>query len=113
MKEHSLGRVLRAGAWGVLLGGAAGFALGMLMAPEEGRKLRRRLAYQLENLAGQVSEVVDQVLNPEVMGEARREGKALVADAHAKAQRIREDIDVLIGEMRQQRTRRHPSSTSE
>lgn len=113
MKERSLGRVLRAGAWGVLLGGAAGFALGMLVAPEEGRKLRRRLAYQLDHVAGQVGEVVDQVLNPEVMGEARREGKALVADAQAKAQRIREDIDVLIKEMRQQRPRQHSSSTSE
>lgn len=113
MKETGWSRVLRAGAWGVLLGGAAGFALGMLLAPEEGRKLRRRLAYQLENLAGQVGEAVDQLLHPETAGEARREGDALVANARARARQIREDIDELLGEMRQQRPARPRSSTAE
>jgi len=113
MKESSFGRVMRAGAWGILLGGAAGFAMGMLLAPEEGRKLRRRLVYQLENLAGQVSEMVDQALNPDVVGDARRQGDALVADARARAQNIREDIDSLLGEIRQQKSTAQPSSTPE
>ncbi|RMF64988.1 MAG: YtxH domain-containing protein [Bacteroidetes bacterium] len=113
MKEHSWGRTLRAGAWGVLLGGAAGFALGLLVAPEEGRKLRRRLVYQLERLAGQVGEIVEDLLHPEVVGEARRDADAIVADAQARARRIREDIDELLGEVRQQRPPRPRSSTAE
>lgn len=104
MKEYSVGRLARVGAWGVLLGGAAGFALGMLLAPEEGRKLRRKLAFQLENVADQVGTMVDQLLSPEAAGEARRRGDALVADARQKAQRIRDDIDSLLGEVRQRRT---------
>jgi len=113
MKESNFGRVIRAGAWGILVGGAAGFALGMLLAPEEGRKLRRRVVYQLENLAGQVGEIVEQALNPDVVGEARRQGDALVADARERAENIREDIDSLLGEIRQRKSPAQPSSTPE
>lgn len=102
MKDYSLGSVVRAGAWGVLLGGAAGFTLGLLLAPEEGQRLRRRLTYRLERVADQFGELVDQVLTPETESEARRTGDALVADARVKAQRIRSDIDALLGEMRRQ-----------
>ncbi|MFQ5572286.1 MAG: YtxH domain-containing protein, partial [Rhodothermales bacterium] len=94
-----------------LLGGAAGFALGLLLAPEEGRKLRRRLSYRLESLGKQVGDLADQVLNPETESEARRTGDALVADAEVRAQRIRSDIDALLGEVRQPGSSR-PSSPS-
>ncbi len=101
--SNDLGRSARAWLWGIILGGAAGFGLGLIAAPEEGKKVRRRLAYQLENLGSRVSEVVDSYLDASEDGEARREGDALVADAEEKAQQIREDIDSLIGEMREHR----------
>ena len=110
MKDYSLGSVVRALGWGVVLGGVAGFALGMLLAPEEGKKLRRRLSYRLENLGKQVGDLADQVLNPEAESEARRTGDALVADAQVRAQRIRSDIEALLGEVRQQGTARPPAS---
>ena len=100
MKSYSLGSVVRAGSWGVVLGGTAGFLLGMLLAPEEGQKIRRRLVYQLEHLTVELSDFVDRVLRPQETGEARRTGDALVADARAQAQRIRDEIDALLGEMR-------------
>ena len=101
MKEHTLGDVVRAMGWGVLLGGVAGFMLGLLLAPEEGSRLRRRLSYRLESVGKQVSDFADQVLNPEAESEARRTGDALVADAQERAQQIRSDIDALLGEVRQ------------
>lgn len=100
MKNYTVGSVIRASAWGMIIGGAAGFALGVLLAPEEGKKIRRRVAYQLEHLADQVGSFVDQVANPERTSEARRTGDALVADAQEKAQRIRDDIDALLTEVR-------------
>lgn len=100
MKQYTLGSVLRAGAWGSVLGGVAGFALGLLLAPEEGRKVRRRLVYQLERVGEQVGVVLDQVVSPEVRSEARRTGDAVVADARAQADRIRTDIDALLDEIR-------------
>ena len=87
---------------------AAGFALGLLVAPEEGRTVRRRLAYQLENLAGLVGSYVDQVVRSQEESAARRTGDALVADAQEKASRIRREIDDLLAEIRQQNEARTP-----
>lgn len=103
MSDNGLGSSARAWIWGLIAGGAVGFGLGLISAPEEGRKVRRRLAYQLDHLGNRVSELLDEYLSPEESGEARREGNALVADAEEKAEQIRADIDNLIGEMRQHR----------
>lgn len=104
MKIYPMSSVVRAGTWGVVLGGVAGFAVGLLLAPEEGQKVRRRLAYQLEHLADGVGSLVDTLIMPDRGGDARRTGDALVADAQAQARRIRDDIDALLGEMRRQGT---------
>ena len=100
MKNYTLGSVVRAGAWGILAGGVAGLAVGLLLAPEEGQKLRRRVAYQLEHLADQLSAFVEHLSNPDGGSEARRTGDQLVEDAREQAQRIRDDIDTLLGEVR-------------
>ena len=102
MKNYTLGSVVRAMSWGALLGGAAGFALGLLVAPEEGRRTRRRLSYRLESLGQQVSDFADQMLHRvSESGDARRSGDAVVADAQVRAERIRSDIEALLGEVRQ------------
>lgn len=100
MKDYSLSSVIRAGAWGIIAGGVAGFTVGLLLAPEEGQKLRRRVAYQLEHLANQLGQFVEQLSNRDGDSEARRTGDQLVEDAREKAQRIRDDIDALLGEVR-------------
>lgn len=100
MKEYTVGSLVRAGIWGAVIGGATGFALGLLLAPEEGQKIRRRVAYQLENLADQINGFVENVVHPEVRGDARQKGDAIVADARNRAQRIQDDIDALMGEVR-------------
>lgn len=112
MKSYSLGSVVRAGSWGALLGGAAGFLMGVLLAPEEGQTVRRRLVYQLEHLAEEVGEVFQRLARPHASGEARKTGDALVADARAQAQRIRDEIDALLGEMKRQGAS-EPSSRAE
>jgi len=111
MKRDSIGRSIRAGAWGVLLGSAAGFALGLLLAPEEGQKIRRRLAFQLEHLSRHVGTLVDQVVSDEDSSDARREGDELVEDAKQQAQKIRDDIDALLGEVQRGRSSRSEAST--
>lgn len=104
MREYSLGSIIRAATWGALLGGAAGFTIGLMLAPVEGEKMRRRTTYRLERLAENISDVTERLLETRVESEARRSGDAIVADAHERAQRIRDDIDALLGEMRQQGT---------
>ena len=112
MREYTLGSVIRAGALGAFLGGAAGFALGVILAPEKGQQLRRRLAYQLEHMAEQVGAILESTLVPEAPSEARRTGDALVEDARQRAETIRNDIDALIGEIRRQSPSR-PSAAGE
>ena len=101
MKDRSTGDTFRAGTWGAILGGVAGFGLGLLLAPEEGKRLRRKLAYQLDHISEQVADLIEKSLSPESESEARRDGEALVDDAHEKAEKIRSDIDTLLGEMRE------------
>ena len=100
MKEYSLGSLVRAGVFGTLLGGGVGFVLGILLAPEEGQKVRRRLAYQLEHLSDQLGEFVDQLTQSDQPGDARVDGDAVVADARSRARKIQEDIEALMGEAR-------------
>lgn len=95
-----MGSIVRAGIVGTLLGGGVGFVLGILLAPEEGQKVRRRLAYQLENLSDQLGEFVDQLTNPDQPNDARVDADNLVADARTRARKIQEDIDALMGEAR-------------
>ena len=104
MKGESVGKAVRAGVWGILLGGAAGFALGLLLAPEEGQKIRRRLAFHLEQLSRQLGSFLEQVTADENGSDARREGNELVEDARQRAQKIRADIDALLGEVQKGRS---------
>ena len=107
MEKSKLGAMVRAGTLGALIGGTTGFALGLLVAPEKGQKMRRHLIYRFERLAWRAATMVEQLTQSEAESEARRTGDALVADAQVQAQRIREDIDELLSEMR-----RHSEQTS-
>lgn len=96
-----MSKTLRTGTLGILIGAAAGFALGVLFAPEEGKKLRRKLAYQLENLGESVADIIDNTLGDKQQeGQAKRESDALVKNARQKADVISHDIDALLDEMR-------------
>lgn len=92
---------LRAGSYGFLLGSAAGIALGVLIAPEEGRKMRRRAVFQIERLAVRLGNWVDDFTKQETLAsEARRSSEAIVQDVEEQASRIRAEIDALIGGVR-------------
>lgn len=100
MKDMSRNRSTRVGFWSALAGGAAGFLLGILVAPEKGQKARRRLAYQFEHTADRAVLWIQRLLNSRVESEARRTGDALVADAEEQAEHIRSDIEALLKELR-------------
>ena len=102
MKDYSIKSVLRALGWGALLGGGAGFTAGLLLAPENGRRMRRRISYRLEAVARRTSALFDQVMSSEQDSGARRHGEELVADARKRAQKIQTDIDAVLGQVRQQ-----------
>ncbi len=100
MKKKSRNHTKRVGAWSALAGGAIGFALGMLFAPKRGPDARRRLTYQLEHLAAETEGFLRRLLQSGIESEARRNSDALVKDAEARADHIRDDIDALMEELR-------------
>ena len=102
MKTDSQSRAKRIGTWSALAGGAVGFALGMLFAPRRGPDVRRRMAYQLGHVATRVGTFFRQLAESTPESDARRTRDALVADAQARADHIRDDIDALLDELRKQ-----------
>lgn len=105
MKQYPLSSVVRAGVFGTLFGVGAGVVVGLLVAPSEGERTRRRLAYRLDQAAGSLGELVEDLLNPvTTANEARESGDALVSDAEAEADRIRGEIDRLIRQQKQRST---------
>ena len=92
---------VRASILGALLGGLTGFSLGLLVAPDEGRKVRRRLAYLLDRWSGQMATLVEQLNSEEVQSAARDSGAALIADAREQAERILQDANSLMNEVQQ------------
>lgn len=102
MKQYPLSSVVRAGVFGTLLGVGAGVLVGLLVAPSEGERTRRRLAYRLDQAAGSFGGLLEGLLNPATApNEARETGDALVSDAEAEADRIRGEIDRLIRQQKQ------------
>lgn len=101
MKKKSRKRATRVGVWSGLVGGAIGFALGMLFAPKRGPDARRRLAYQVEHLAAEAEGFLRRLLRSGIESDARRSSDAVVEDAETRADHIRDDIDALMEELRQ------------
>lgn len=100
MKKESRKHSTRIGVYSALAGGAVGFALGMLFAPKRGPDARRRITYQLEQLTAQAEGFFRQLVQSGVESEAHRDSAAVVEDAEARANHIRDDIDDLMEELR-------------
>lgn len=107
MKEESRKRTKQVGLYSALAGGAVGFALGMLFAPERGPDARRRIAYQLEHLTAQAEGFLRRLFRSGPGTEARRNSEAVVENAETRADHIRDDIDALLEKLR------HASETSD
>lgn len=102
MENTSRKRAVHVGIWSALAGGALGFTLGMMFAPQRGPDTRRRLAYQLEHWAARTEDILRRLLESGPQAGADRSGDELVADAQARADHIRDDIDALLEELRKQ-----------
>ena len=88
----------RAVGWGVLVGGSVGFALGLLLAPEKGENVRRRLSYRLNALAEQAQVLAQKWASQGGDGPPRKEGDAIVAKAEEDAAAIHSRMDEIISD---------------
>jgi gas vesicle protein len=96
-------RLIRASLAGTVTGGLIGFGMGLLVAPDEGQQLRRRLAYLVDRWTRQVAFLADQLRESTEESDARATGAALVEDARQRAEKLLQEADALMEEVRRER----------
>jgi len=89
---------------GLVVGGATGLLVGLLLAPDEGRAVRRRVAYLLESWTDGLGSLVDRLGGDHDASEARTDAATVVSDAREQAARLLDEADALISEVRQRRS---------
>ncbi len=88
----------------LLSGIASGVLIGMLYAPDKGKVTRDRLTYRLSRYREQINEMVDDLVHSADLPEnlSKNEGQRVVNDAREKAERLLEDVDRLMAQIKRQ-----------
>ena len=87
-----------------LTGIATGTILGLLYAPEKGEITRDRLSYRLSKYRERLEQLLNELMNSAELPEnfQKSEGQRVVNDAREKAERLLEDVDRLMAQIKQQ-----------
>ncbi|MDH4089862.1 MAG: YtxH domain-containing protein [Cyclobacteriaceae bacterium] len=86
-----------------LFGAAAGTLIGILYAPDKGTNTREKLSFQLDKYRDILQELVNDFVSGKetpLTSEAKSQGQKVVDEAKNKAERLLEDVDELLEQIR-------------
>lgn len=88
--------------WAFVVGAAAGAVVGILYAPDKGENTRSKLYFQLNKYRDQLKQLINDIVEGKEVIEtsAKSEGKKVVQDAKIKAEKLLEDVEKMMTQIK-------------
>ena len=88
--------------WAFIVGAAAGAVIGILYAPDKGENTRSKLYFQLNKYRDQLKQLINDIVEGKEVIEttAKSEGKKVVQDAKIKAEKLLEDVEKMMTQIK-------------
>ena len=88
--------------WAFVVGAAAGAVVGILYAPDKGENTRSKLYFQLNKYRDQLKQLINDIVEGKEVIEtsAKPEGKKVVQDAKIKAEKLLEDVEKMMTQIK-------------